>query len=223
MPRSPRIVPGAASRGLVAPIIVRTTFQVSSGPSTTSDHGRAAGDERRRGRRRRACRRARRSAGRRCRRRSCAARRRRCCSPCALEAGDDLADEATFDGVGLADDEGAIHRAGTLAEALSRRNDRARAAADQRPAASGEDCAGGAGDDATCRRPSRASLGRRQSAPSTRRRRAAPPSTASRPRADGVVGRPADRSTRPGSATASASSHQPGQRPAAASGAVRRR
>ena len=36
MPRSPRIVPGAASRGFVAPIIVRTTFQVSSGPSTTT-------------------------------------------------------------------------------------------------------------------------------------------------------------------------------------------
>ena len=27
----------------------------------------------------------------------------------ALEAADDLGDEATFDGVGLADDEGAIH------------------------------------------------------------------------------------------------------------------
>ena len=35
MPRSPRIVPGAALRGLVAPIIVRTTSHVSSGPSST--------------------------------------------------------------------------------------------------------------------------------------------------------------------------------------------
>ena len=33
MPRSPLIVPGAALRGLVAPIMSRTTFQVSSGPS----------------------------------------------------------------------------------------------------------------------------------------------------------------------------------------------
>ena len=30
------MVPGAASRGLVVPIMVRTTFQVSSGPSTTN-------------------------------------------------------------------------------------------------------------------------------------------------------------------------------------------
>jgi hypothetical protein len=36
MARSPRMVPGAASAGLVAPIIVRTTFQVSPGPSTTA-------------------------------------------------------------------------------------------------------------------------------------------------------------------------------------------
>ena len=35
MPRSPLIVPGAASRGFVEPINVRTTFHVSSGPSTT--------------------------------------------------------------------------------------------------------------------------------------------------------------------------------------------
>ena len=35
MPRSPRIVPGAALRGLVAPITVRTTSHVSSGPSKT--------------------------------------------------------------------------------------------------------------------------------------------------------------------------------------------
>ena len=35
MPRSPRIVPGSAWRGLVAPTIVRTTSQVSSGPSRT--------------------------------------------------------------------------------------------------------------------------------------------------------------------------------------------
>lgn len=37
MPKSPRIVPGAASDGLVTPINVRTTFQVSLGPSTTSN------------------------------------------------------------------------------------------------------------------------------------------------------------------------------------------
>ena len=36
MPRSPRIVPGDASAGLVPPISVRTTLQVSSGPSTTN-------------------------------------------------------------------------------------------------------------------------------------------------------------------------------------------
>ena len=34
-PRSPRIVPGAALRGLVAPVMVRTTSQVWSGPLTT--------------------------------------------------------------------------------------------------------------------------------------------------------------------------------------------
>ncbi len=33
--RSPRIVPGAASRGFVAPITVRTTFHVSGPPATT--------------------------------------------------------------------------------------------------------------------------------------------------------------------------------------------
>ena len=46
MPRSPRIVPGAALRGLVAPIIVRTTSHVSSGPSTHHRHDRAAAHER---------------------------------------------------------------------------------------------------------------------------------------------------------------------------------
>ena len=40
MARSPRIVPGAASAGFVAPIIARTTCQVSSGPSTTSQQRR---------------------------------------------------------------------------------------------------------------------------------------------------------------------------------------
>ena len=39
MPKSPRMVPGADSRGLVAPISVRTTFHVSSGPSSDQrDH-----------------------------------------------------------------------------------------------------------------------------------------------------------------------------------------
>ena len=33
--RSPRIVPGGASAGLVGPMSVRTTFQVPSGPATT--------------------------------------------------------------------------------------------------------------------------------------------------------------------------------------------
>ena len=36
LPRSPRIVPGGASAGFVAPIMVRTICQVSGGPSTTS-------------------------------------------------------------------------------------------------------------------------------------------------------------------------------------------
>ena len=36
VPKSPRIVPGAAERGLVVPIIARTISHVSSGPSTTS-------------------------------------------------------------------------------------------------------------------------------------------------------------------------------------------
>ena len=36
VPKSPRIVPGGASAGLVGPIRVRTIFQVSSGPSTTT-------------------------------------------------------------------------------------------------------------------------------------------------------------------------------------------
>ena len=39
----------------------------------------------------------------------------------ALEPADDLADEATFDGVGLADDEGAIHGRGRLGDDRSRR------------------------------------------------------------------------------------------------------
>ncbi len=36
VPRSPRMVPGSASSGLVVPIIERTAFQVSPGPSSTN-------------------------------------------------------------------------------------------------------------------------------------------------------------------------------------------
>ena len=110
VPRSPRIVPGAASRGLVAPIIVRTTFHVSSGPSSTKHQRGAAADELH----------------------QLVVERLALVllvvpagglgvdgaqlggdegEALALEPADDLADEAAFDGVGLADDEGAIHGA----------------------------------------------------------------------------------------------------------------
>src|SRR5204862_193161 len=36
--------------------------------------------------------------------------------PLGLQAPDDLADKAAFDGVGLADDEGAVHGAATLVQ-----------------------------------------------------------------------------------------------------------
>ena len=75
--RSPRIVPGSASAGFVAPIVFRIVA-IAPSPSTTSAQRRRRGDERRRARRRRASRCARRSARRRGRgRRGGACRRRR--------------------------------------------------------------------------------------------------------------------------------------------------
>jgi hypothetical protein len=43
VPKSPRMVPGPASRGFVGPISVRTICHVSPGPSTTAT---TAGDRR---------------------------------------------------------------------------------------------------------------------------------------------------------------------------------
>ena len=120
MARSPRMVPGAAFAGLVAPISVRTTCQVSSGPSTTSSSDRRPGDEGE----------------------QIVVERlalvlrvvaagelavelaqlgRDQAQPLALQAADDLADEAPFDGVGLADDQGAVHERRRVADGQSGR------------------------------------------------------------------------------------------------------
>ena len=97
----------------MTPIIVRTTFQVSSGPSSTITSDGDAADERHQVAEERLL-----AvlgvvlAG------SCGVDRAQFggdeAQPLALEAADDLAGQAALDGVGLADDEGAIHGAGTL-------------------------------------------------------------------------------------------------------------
>ena len=106
--RSPRMVPGAASLGLVAPIRFRTTFQVSSGPSTTSTSegprvmkatGFVEGLSHR----------ARRSGARRSRSSMVRSSAADDTQLLALEAADDLADESPLDAVGFHDDQGSIH------------------------------------------------------------------------------------------------------------------
>ena len=83
MPRSPRIVPGAASRGLVAPISCRTTFQVSGRALDDHRHGRAAAHERHQVVVEAPCPRAPRSDGPASPGRACAAPGRRCAGPSA--------------------------------------------------------------------------------------------------------------------------------------------
>ena len=109
--RSPRIVPGGASAGLVGPISVRTIFQVSARAGDDHDHGRAPADEldevaveglagvlgvvpaRRLGIDR-------------------AQLSRHDAKALSLESADDLADQTPFHGIGLADDQGALHGRG---------------------------------------------------------------------------------------------------------------
>ena len=101
------MVPGAASRGFVTPMSPRTTFQVSGPPSITIATSGPRGDER-----------------------DEVAEERTLAvlvvvttgevgidgaqlegddrEALALEAADDLSDQSTFDGIGLAEDEGAV-------------------------------------------------------------------------------------------------------------------
>ena len=99
--RSPRIVPGAASRGLVAPIRLRTTFHVSA---TALDHHRdqrAAGDERHEVAEERLAPGARRSDGPRGRRRCVRCSSATIVRPLRSMRADDLADESRSTASGL--------------------------------------------------------------------------------------------------------------------------